>query len=62
MGFAGAILVLGLLLILVMECLLMASRAKDLSGKLVCVGMATLVAFQSFANVAVATAIFLTQD
>ncbi len=58
MGFAGAILVLGLLLILVMECLLMASRARDLSGKLVCVGMATLVAFQSFANVAVATAIF----
>ena len=36
----------------------MAARARDLSGRLLCVGMATLVAFQSFANIAVATGIF----
>ena len=35
-----------------------AARARDLSGRLLCVGMATLVAFQSFANIAVATGIF----
>ena len=41
-----------------MICLLMAFRAKDLAGRLICVGMGTLLAFQSFANIAVATAIF----
>lgn len=58
MGFVGGLVVIGLLLLIVIECLLMASRAKDLSGRLICVGMATLLAFQSFANIAVATAIF----
>ena len=36
----------------------MAMRASDLSGRMICVGMATLLGFQSFANIAVATAIF----
>ena len=58
MGFVGALVVIGLLLVIVIECLIMASRAKDISGRLICVGMATLFAFQSFANIAVATAIF----
>ncbi len=58
MGFAGAMAVLALILLIVFECLFMANRAKDLSGRLICVGMATLFAFQSFANIAVATAIF----
>lgn len=58
MGFVGALIVIGLFLILVIECLLMAYRAKDLSGKLICTGMATLFAFQGFANMAVATGLF----
>lgn len=58
MGFAGAMGVMALLLVIVIECLVMASRAGDLPGRLICVGMATLFAFQSFANIAVATAIF----
>lgn len=58
LGFAGGMIVIGLFLILVMECLLMAYRARDLSGKLICTGMATLFAFQGFANIAVATGIF----
>ena len=58
MGFVGALVVLALFLLLIYECLMMAYRAKDLAGKLICVGMGTLLAFQSFANVAVATAIF----
>lgn len=58
MGFAGTMVVLVLFLLLVYECLIMAYRAKDLSGRLICVGMGTLLAFQSFANIAVATAIF----
>ncbi len=58
LGFVGAIIVICLFLLLVYECLMMAYRAKDLSGRLICVGMATLIGFQSFANIAVATAIF----
>lgn len=58
MGFVGALIVIGLLLMLIFECLLMASRARDMAGRLICVGMATLFAFQGFANIAVATAIF----
>ncbi len=58
LGFAGAMILLALILVIVLECLLMARRARDLSGRLICVGMATLFAFQSFANIAVATAIF----
>lgn len=58
LGFVGCMIVIGLFLILIWECLMMANRAKDLSGKLICTGMATMLAFQSFANIAVATAIF----
>ncbi len=58
MGFVGALVVIVLFLLLIYECLMMAFRAKDLSGRLICIGMGTLLAFQSFANIAVATAIF----
>lgn len=58
LGFVGCMIVIGLFLFVVLECLLMANRAKDLSGKLICTGMGTLFAFQGFAHIAVATAIF----
>ncbi len=58
MGFVGSMLVISLLLLLIYECLMMAGRAKDLSGRLICVGMAMLLAFQSFTHIAVTTAIF----
>lgn len=58
LGFVGCLIIITLFLLLVMECLIMANRAKDLSGKLICTGMATLFAFQGFAHIAVATAIF----
>lgn len=57
-GFIGAMIVIALYLLLIYECLIMAMRASDLSGRLICVGMAALIGFQSFANIAVATAIF----
>ncbi len=58
LGFIGCMIVIVLILLLVYECLIMAHRARDLSGRLICAGMAVLLAFQSFANIAVATAIF----
>ena len=58
MGFVGCMLVLILYLLLVFECLRMAGRTRDLTGKLLCTGMAALVGFQAFTNIAVATGIF----
>ena len=57
-GFVGSMAVIILYLVLIYECLIMAMKAPDLSGRMICVGMATLLGFQSFANIAVATAIF----
>lgn len=57
-GFIGCVLVILMIALVVYECLLMAVRAKDMAGRLLCVGMATLLAFQSFSNIAVATGIF----
>ena len=36
----------------------MASRARDTAGRLFCTGMAALVGFQAFTNIAVATGVF----
>lgn len=58
LGFVGCMIVLFLYLMFVFECLRMASRARDLSGKLICTGMAALVGFQAFTNIAVATGVF----
>ena len=58
MGFVGCMLVLVLYLLFVFECLRMAGRTRDLTGKLLCTGMAALVGFQAFTNIAVATGIF----
>lgn len=58
MGFIGCVAVIVLYALLVYECLWLASRAKDTAGRLICTGMASLLAFQSFANIAVATGIF----
>ncbi len=58
LGFIGCVLVIALFLLIIYECLMIAARAKDMAGRLICVGMATLIAFQSFANISVATGIF----
>ena len=58
LGFRGCVIVIVLFLLIIYECLLIAARAKDMSGRLLCAGMATLIAFQAFANIAVATGIF----
>ena len=57
LGFIGCMAVIFLIALTVYECLIMAARAKDLMGSLLCVGLASLLAFQSFANIAVATGI-----
>lgn len=58
LGFIGCVLVIMLIALIVFECLRMAAHAKDMAGCLIATGMAALLAFQSFTNIAVATGIF----
>ena len=55
MGFVGAVFIILLLLFITYQCIHTAKVAKDLSGKLICSGMAALIGFQSFVNICVVT-------
>ncbi len=55
LGFIGSAAIIILIFFIAIEILLIAKKAKDISGKLICVGMATLIAFQSFVNICVVT-------
>lgn len=44
-----------LLLLISVECIRMSLRAKDLAGKIICCGIGSVVAIQSFLNICVAT-------
>lgn len=58
LGFVGCCLVIALLLLIVIECILIGTRAQDTSGRIICSGVASLIGIQSFINIAVATQIF----
>ena len=55
LGFLGSTGIVLLLLLICLECLHTCRKAKDLSGKLICAGMASIVSIQSFINIGVAT-------
>lgn len=55
LGFAGCCLIIAILFLVVVECLLTASRAQDMAGRLVATGIGAQIAFQSFVNIGVAT-------
>lgn len=58
LGFVGCCLVIALLLLIVIQCILIGTRAQDTSGRIICSGVASLIGIQSFINIAVATQIF----
>lgn len=55
LGFLGTCGIVILLLLINLECILMGRRAKDMAGKIICCGVASVVSFQSFINICVAT-------
>lgn len=55
MGFIGCVIVLLLLAAIVVECIIVARNAKNMSGTLVASGVAAWIGFQSFVNISVAT-------
>lgn len=57
MGFVGSCIILGLLLAITIECIITGTRALDMPGRIICFGMAALLAFQTFINIGVVTEI-----
>lgn len=55
LGFVGAAIILFLLLLIVLECIMIGKKAKDLQGRFICGGVAALIGFQAFVNVCVVT-------
>ena len=58
LGFVGGCIVVILLFLITIECLNVARKAKDLAGTCIASGIAALIGFQSFVNIAVATGLF----
>lgn len=57
LGFIGCCGIILLLSLIVLQCIRIGRQAKDLAGMLISCGVGTLVAFQSFLNISVATGI-----
>ena len=55
LGFVGGAVILVLLLLIVIECILIGRKAKDLPGQLICGGVAVWIGFQTFVNICVVT-------
>ncbi len=54
-GFVGSVAIVILALLITLECILTARKAKDLAGRLICSGMAAFIGFQTFVNISVTT-------
>ena len=55
LGFVGCCIIIALLLLVVIQCILIGMRSRDLAGKIICSGVGGLIGFQSFINISVAT-------
>ena len=58
LGFAGCMFVIFMISLIIYELIGMAAKSKDMEGRLICVGMAAVIGFQTFTNIAVATGLF----
>lgn len=55
LGFVGTAGVILLEALICFECIYTGAHAKDLAGRLICIGMASMIAIQTFINIAVVT-------
>lgn len=58
LGFVGCCIVIGLLLLIVIQCMRIGMRASDTGGRIICCGVAAQIGIQSFINISVATGLF----
>lgn len=56
-GFVGCAFVIVMLLAITLECVAVAKKAKNVEGKLIAIGVGTLIAIQSFVNIGVNTGV-----
>lgn len=54
-GFIGCLIVIAILLLIMLQCIKMARKARNTSGMLIATGIASMICFQSFINIGVAT-------
>ncbi len=57
LGFKGAIAIIIALFLIIMQCIMIGVRTQIFAGKLICYGVASQIAIQSFINMGVATAL-----
>lgn len=57
LGFVGCCLVIFLLLLIIIQCIRIGMRAQNLSGQIICGGVAAMIGIQSFINMGVATGV-----
>lgn len=55
LGFVGSCVTILLVALIVFECLKVAKNASNMSGRLIACGVGSMIAFQSFVNIGVAT-------
>lgn len=58
LGFIGSVTIVILLLLIAIQCVLIGRKAKDLAGRIICCGVASVISYQSFVNICVATNLF----
>lgn len=58
LGFRGCFFILTLFILLIFVILWIGSKANDVAGSTICTGVAAWIGFQTFTNIAVATALF----
>ena len=54
-GFFGSVIIIGIILIIVLQCIRAGRKARDDTGMLIATGMGCLIGYQSFINIGVAT-------
>lgn len=57
LGFVGSVIIIAIIALIVLQCTKVARKAKDDEGMLIATGVAALIAFQTFINIGVATAL-----
>ena len=55
LGFVGGCITILLLSWIVIECIIVAVKAKDFAGRLICCGVSAYIGFQTFINIGVVT-------
>lgn len=55
LGFIGSVFIVAIILALVLQCISVGRKAKDLKGMLIASGVGCLIGYQSFINIGVAT-------